>query len=81
MLDTMYEVWDKIRSHCADKDITEGTVSLTELEMWAQCMIVDGYNSGVLRSNCIDCVVSKATSVPEEQAEILAAVVDLTLAA
>lgn len=81
MLDTMYEVWDKIKSHCADKDITEGTVSLTELEMWAQCMIVDGYDAGVLRSNCIDCVVSKATSVPEEQAEILSAVVDLTLAA
>ena len=77
MLNQMYEVWDKIHSHCADKDITEGTVSLTELEMWCQCVIADGYSN--LRENCIDCVVAKATSVPEEQAEIISAVVDLTL--
>ena len=77
MLENMYEVWEKIQAHCADKDITEGTVSLTELEMWAQCVIADGYSN--TKENCIDCVVAKATSVPEEQAEIISAVVNMTL--
>ena len=79
LLEKMYEVWEKVQEHCADKDITEGSVSLTELEMWAQCVMADGYTN--LRENCLDCVVSKATSVREEQSEIISAVVDLLLTA
>lgn len=77
MLLNMYDVWLKVQEYCRDKDITEGSVSVTELEMWCQCVIADEY--GHLRDNCIDCVVSKATSVPEEQREILSAVVDTSL--
>lgn len=77
LLKKMYDVWDKVREFCADHDITEGSISLSELERWAQCVMADGY--GNIKENCEECVVSKATSVPEEQADIVSSVLAVHL--
>ena len=77
LLKKMYDVWEEIRTFCADRDITEGSISLSELERWAQCVMADGY--GNIRENCEECVVSKATSVPEEQADIISSVLAVHL--
>lgn len=79
LLETMYDTWKGVQEHCADKDITEGSVSLSELEMWAQAVKADNY--GNVRENCIDCVVACATSVPDEQKEIISSVIDHRLCA
>ena len=73
----MYSVWREVQNFCQDHDITEGSISLTELERWAQCVMADGYDN--LMENCEICVVSKATSVPEEQEEIKSSVLAVHL--
>ena len=77
LLEKMYTVWEAIAKHCKENDITEGSVSATELEMWAQSVQVDGMKN--VLENCRRCVVSKATSVIEEQEEIMGSVVSLYL--
>lgn len=77
LLDNMYDVWAKTNEFCVDRDYTEGTVSVTELEMWAQSVKADNYSS--VYQNCIDCVVSKATSVVSEQKEIISSVLAVYL--
>lgn len=72
MLNMMYDVWSKTQEFCADKDFSDGTVSLTELERWAQSVKIDNYSN--VYQNCVDCVVSKATSVVSEQKEIISSV-------
>lgn len=69
LLDTLYTTYERIKEYCIENDITEGSVSVTELERWAQSVMLDGYSN--LEENCIDCVVRKATSVQEEQDEII----------
>lgn len=77
LLEKMYSVWREVQNFCQDHDITEGSISLTELERWAQCVMADGYDN--LMENCEICVVSKATSVPEEQEEIKSSVLAVHL--
>lgn len=79
LLDKMYDVWTKIQEFCVDRDYTDGSISVTELEMWAQAVMLDNYDN--LYENCIDCVVAKATSVPSEQKEIIASVLAVHLEA
>lgn len=76
-LNLMYRVWLGISKYCQEHDITEGSCSVTELEMWVQAVLADGGDN--LYSNCVDCVVAKATSVLSEQKEIKAACLDLSL--
>lgn len=68
LLEDMYEIWKSIQDFCEANDITEGSVSVTELERWAQSVIMDDYTN--IRGNCEDCVIHKATAVQEEQQEI-----------
>lgn len=77
LLDQMYDTWSAIQKYCQEHDITDGTVSVTELEMWALAVKVDGMSN--LKSYCRDCVVAKATSDQQEQEAIMADVVDIRL--
>lgn len=77
MLDKMYDTWMAVQTHCKEQDIMEGSVSVTELEMWAQAVEVDGMKN--LTENCRSCVVAKATSDPIEQESIMADVVAVHL--
>lgn len=77
LLQKMYAVWEEIQVFCADRDITDGTISLTELERWAQCVMADGYAN--VKDNCIECVVAKATSVKEEQDDMISSVLAVHL--
>ena len=74
VLETMYKVFTEIERYCHDNDVTGGSVSPTEFEMWALFVKGDGYSN--LRENCIDCVVSKATDDPDIQNEIKSACLD-----
>ena len=62
MLDQMYDVWSAIQEYCQEHDISDGTVSVTELEMWALAVKVD--NMSNIKDYCRDCVVAKATLRP-----------------
>lgn len=77
MLDQMYDVWSAIQEYCQEHDISDGTVSVTELEMWALAVKVD--NMSNIKDYCRDCVVAKATSDRQEQEAIMADVVDIRL--
>lgn len=77
VLEKCYEVWDAVLDFCQSKGITDGSVSLSELEMWVMAVKLDGYAD--FRQNCIECVVAKATSDMEEQEAIISSVVDLYL--
>ena len=68
MLEQMYTVWKDIADYCISHEFTDGSVSVTELEMWAKCVKLDGYNN--LEEDAIECVISKATAIPEEQEEL-----------
>ncbi|SDB32164.1 AAA family ATPase [Eubacterium oxidoreducens] len=77
ILEKCYNVWLKIRDYCYTKGITDGSISLSELEMWVLSVKLDGYRN--FRQNCIECVIAKATNDLEEQDEIITGVVDLYL--
>lgn len=77
MLKTMYQTWQKLSKYCETHDITDGPVSVTELEMWAQCVLVDEYAN--VYDNAIKCLVAKATSDQEAQTELKCAVLDTML--
>lgn len=65
ILKNLYECWTKIKEFCITNDITDGSVSLTELERWAQCVKMDDYSN--IFQNGVDCVIRKASSDPDEQ--------------
>ncbi len=78
LLETMYDTWQSVADYCAEKDISDGSISLTELEMWAACVKADGYSH--LLENARSCVVAKATSDISEQKEIMSTVINIKLA-
>ena len=65
LLDRMYEKWVTLQAFLSDKDITEGSCSVTELEMWATAVMLDGYKN--LAENAESTLISKATSDRKEQ--------------
>lgn len=72
ILETMYKVWKDIQRYCQENAITDGSVSIVELENWALAMRIknDFYNT------CLRTVVSKATAYPDEQKMIIASCLD-----
>ncbi len=77
VLEKCYQVWRKVRDFCYARGMTDGSISLSELEMWVLAVKLDGYSN--FRENCIECVISKATNDIEEQEEIISSVLDLYL--
>lgn len=68
ILDTCYDLWEKVSEFCAHNSITEGSVSATEYERFVQAVYYDGLDSITVNLN--NCVISKATSSIEDQQEI-----------
>ena len=79
MLGKFYAVWEKIGEYCEQHDITEGSVSVTELENWVTMVNIEGMTMDSIRRNCLNCVVSKATADREDQQSIINAVLELEL--
>ena len=77
LLNKLYLVWKNIQRFCQSNDIVDGMVSVTELERWCQSVIIDGYSN--VYNNCLDCVVSKASSIRDEQEDIISSVLKLYL--
>ena len=78
LLEIMYKTWVAVREHCADREINEGSVTVNEIEMWCQTVMADGM--GDIYENCLDCVVSKASSDNDEREEIISSVLTVHLA-
>jgi len=79
LLNKLYTVWNEIRSFCKDKDISDGSVAITELEAWAKSVMMDRYSDSALKKSCVECVVAKATSDQDEQKQIISSIVDTKL--
>ena len=79
LLDEMYQIWEAIRKYCKDRDITDGDISVVELERWIQLVQIDGEN--MITETCREAVVSKATTDPETLTEIMDGCVAPTMAA
>ena len=78
-LEHMYEVWAAIAQYCKEQDITdEGTCSLMELESWVSLTMLDGLDA--ILETCREAVVSKVSSDPDTQKEIMESCVALALA-
>ena len=77
-LDAMYEVWKAISEHCHEHDITEGPISLTELERWVSIVEMEGESAMI--ESCLECIVAKVTSSPEEQKQIMDECANLEIA-
>ena len=72
LMGRLYDIWLRIQQYCKDNEITDGTVSVTELEMWLRLVMLDGETS--IGENCQDAVISKATNDPSEQAAIMGSI-------
>ncbi len=83
LLNKMYDVWKAVDDYCKKNEITEGSVSMTELERWVQCVQVSlTLSEGLeneLYENCVKAVVAKATSNIDEQNDIRRAILDIRL--
>ena len=79
LLDEMYQVWEAIKKYCKDRDITEGDISIVELERWVQLVMIEGESA--ITDTCREAVVSKACSDPETLQEIMDDCVATTMAA
>ena len=78
-LQRAYDVWEAIGKFCKERDITdEGTCSLIELENWVALTMLDGMDSVV--QTCRDAIVSKLSSDPDTQKEIMDGCVAIAMA-
>lgn len=71
-LKEMYDTWLDIQRYCKENAVTDGSVSIVELENWALAMRI----RNDFRTTCIRTVVSKATAYQDEQEMIIAQCLD-----
>ena len=69
LLEKLYSVWDKIVAYCKDKEITDGDVSIVELERWAAVVQMEGEETMI--DSCLECVIAKAADDPDTQDELV----------
>lgn len=72
VLEEMYKVWLSIQKYCQENAITDGSVSIVELENWALAMRI----TGDFKGSCRRTVISKANAYPDEQEMIVASCLD-----
>lgn len=78
-LERMYDVWVSIAQFCKEQDITdEGTCSLAELESWVSLTMLDGVSA--IQNTCREAIISKVSSDPDTQQEIMDSCVSLAIA-
>ncbi len=61
----MMKVWKSVISYCRMNDITEGEISVNELERWVNILMIEGDTA--YEDGCFECIVAKATPVREDQ--------------
>lgn len=78
-LERMYDVWVSIAQFCKEQDIIdEGTCSLAELESWVSLTMLDGVSA--IQNTCREAIISKVSSDPDTQQEIMDSCVSLAIA-
>lgn len=79
LIDKMIDVWRVIQRFCKERDITdEGTCSMRELQNWIQLTVLDGTSK--IAETCKEAIISKLSSDPDTQDEIMDECVRLELA-
>lgn len=73
VLKKMMNVWENIRTYCKDQDITDGEISVNELERWVDVYLTEGIEQYL--DGCLRCVVAKASPDRDIQQEIWTSVV------
>lgn len=68
VLNQMYDIWKNVDSYCREQEITDGSVSVAELERWASVVEMEGMES--MNDAFRQCVVAKATSDQDTQIEL-----------
>ncbi len=68
MLNKCYDIWSDLAKYAKEHDITEGTISVNELEMLVQSIKYDGELN--FDDNVRECIIAKATSDKDEQDEL-----------
>jgi len=71
-LKKMVRVWREIKDFCKKNDITDGEISVRELERWVNVLLIEGLGS--VETACRECVIAKASPEQETQEEIFRAV-------
>lgn len=69
IIEDCYNLWNDFSQYCQEHDITQGAVSVTELEMLVMTIKYDGISN--ILENITDTLISKATSDYEERQELL----------
>ena len=70
---------ETIIQFCKEQDITdEGTCSLAELESWVSLTMLDGVSA--IQNTCREAIISKVSSDPDTQQEIMDSCVSLAIA-
>ena len=64
----MYRIYTAVETFCKDHDITEGALSVNELEMFIMAVMMGESTADAIHN----CLISKATSDIDEQEEIIA---------
>lgn len=73
-LTALYDLYEAIRSYCADKEITEGSCTICELESLVCCVQSDDRYLVNLNKYIDACIIAKCTNDLTEQNEIRSAV-------
>lgn len=73
-LNALYDLYEAIREYCADKEITEGSCTICELESLVCCVQSDDRYLANLPKYIDSCIISKCTNDFNEQNEIRSAV-------
>ena len=68
VLEKIYQIWTAIRSYCKKNDITEGEISITEIENLVALIKLEGLSD--LKELLLETVISKASANPDVCEEI-----------
>lgn len=65
----MLKIWKAVIDYCKDQEITDGEISVNELERWVNVLQIEG--DAAFESACRECVVAKASPDRFTQEEIM----------
>lgn len=86
VLDRMIEVVLKINEFCKEKDITDGSCGMRELESWVKAVMIEAdsmidIDDSIVYDEALDTIISKATQNRDDEEQLVDACLRLKFAA
>ena len=69
LLDKLYTIWSRLVQYCKEHEITDGDISIVELERW--CALVQMEGTADLEATCYETIIGKAADDEDGQNELL----------